>query len=166
MICRGVGRVIPTLFYCSILCQNIMNSSFMHVFTYSTLPPFLRQIIHWLNLTFPEPIIVFYGIAGPHQSSTCIILPELAPFYYLVNYEPSNLKYANFSLQSQKVLWAYWSFLTSTYSSDRIVISPRVSLLEWPYPLRSGAGSCCRCEISRAKMQIYTQIALISKWRL
>ena len=32
----GVGRVRPTILYCPTLCSNIMNSSCMHVFTYST----------------------------------------------------------------------------------------------------------------------------------
>jgi len=40
VICQGVGRVRPTLLYCSTLWQNTMTSSFMGVFTYSTLPPF------------------------------------------------------------------------------------------------------------------------------
>ena len=46
VICRGVG-VRPTLLYCLTLCYSIMNSSCMHVFTYSTTPPFLLQITHW-----------------------------------------------------------------------------------------------------------------------
>ena len=36
ILCRGIRRLRLTLLYCSILCYSIMNSSCMHVFTYST----------------------------------------------------------------------------------------------------------------------------------
>jgi len=59
VICQGMGvwEGRPTLLYCSTLRQNTMNSSFTHVFTYSTLSPFWGQITHWLVQTDEGPEI-------------------------------------------------------------------------------------------------------------